>query len=391
MPGQAQGCVFNNAEGDNARQAPSLYLPSSSGIQQSEYSEKGRLKLAGLKLDPFRASPENRPVPKLSDNSLSLQEECSPAMKGVFEKSETALLSTESLSLSAQTMPGSSLDHFSFNGMISPLGACSINYDRSLFGGSDRLMAMETAPCEDQYCRKSDQSVDGGDQVSGADIKKNWAGLGRDTAYFVGYQFLVIGVVYVMPEDMSSWTKEQKKDYDLDRWLKNVKHPAWDNDKWYINYLIHPYWGATYYIRARERGFDKLESFIYSTVLSAMYEFGAEALFEQPSYQDLIFTPVGGTLLGMYVFEPLRDKIKARGPDGKWYDNLALILSDPLGTVSEITDKLLGVKSSVRITHHSPGKQRCRAVEGDFRGLERAMGSISCSSSYTGLEMAVRW
>jgi hypothetical protein len=58
-----------------------------------------------------------------------------------------------------------------------------------------------------------------------------------------------------------------------------------------------------------------------------MYEFGAEALFEQPSYQDLIITPAVGTLLGMYVFEPMRERIKAKGPEQKWYDKMALVLT----------------------------------------------------------------
>jgi hypothetical protein len=39
---------------------------------------------------------------------------------------------------------------------------------------------------------------------------------------------------------------------------------------------------------------------------SLLYEFGIEALFERPSYQDLIVTPVGGLLLGALLFEPIR-------------------------------------------------------------------------------------
>jgi hypothetical protein len=35
---------------------------------------------------------------------------------------------------------------------------------------------------------------------------------------------------------------------------------------------------------------------------SAPYEFGVEALFERPSYQDLFVTPIGGALLGGFVF-----------------------------------------------------------------------------------------
>src|SRR5688500_2383337 len=40
------------------------------------------------------------------------------------------------------------------------------------------------------------------------------------------------------------------------------------------------------------------------------YEYGIEALFERPSYQDLIVTPVGGLLLGAWLFDPIRDHIR---------------------------------------------------------------------------------
>jgi O-acetylhomoserine/O-acetylserine sulfhydrylase len=62
--------------------------------------------------------------------------------------------------------------------------------------------------------------------------------------------------------------------------------------------------------RARERGFDERASFWYSFAMSTAYEFGAEALFEQPSIQDLIVTPVGGVILGEY-FIRLRARIGA--------------------------------------------------------------------------------
>ena len=29
--------------------------------------------------------------------------------------------------------------------------------------------------------------------------------------------------------------------------------PVWDDDEFYLNYILHLYWGATYYMRGRER------------------------------------------------------------------------------------------------------------------------------------------
>jgi hypothetical protein len=182
--------------------------------------------------------------------------------------------------------------------------------------------------------------------------QQDWKGIGRDTAFFLGYQVVFAGVLWLLPESVTGWTEDQKK-ATLSKWKVNVQNPVWDKDKWWINYLAHPYWGATYYTRARERGFGEFGSFSYSALLSALYEFGIEAFFEPPSYNDLIVTPVGGYLVGKYVFEPIRDRIKAK-PELKWYDHAGLILSDPLGALNSVFERLFGIESDIRVQFHSP-------------------------------------
>jgi hypothetical protein len=132
-----------------------------------------------------------------------------------------------------------------------------------------------------------------------------------------------------------------------------VQQPVWDKDPWYFNYVGHPYVGALYYIRARERGFGVFGSFWYAAVLSACFEFGFEAFFERPSYQDLLVTPVGGALVGALLFEPMRERIKAK-PALKWYDHLALILTDPLGASNRVFDRLFGIKTDMRVQLRPP-------------------------------------
>ena len=178
-------------------------------------------------------------------------------------------------------------------------------------------------------------------------IAPDWRGVRRDTYYFLGYQFAVIGVLYVMPTSVTNW--ERDGDH-LEKWWDNVTHPARDTDDFYINYILHPYWGATYYVRGRERGLGRWESFGYSTLLSTLYEFGAEALFEKPSYQDLWITPVLGSLLGEFVFSPIRDRIKAKSGPLDTTDKFLLVLTDPLGVVGEYTDRLFGVDTQVSLT-----------------------------------------
>lgn len=191
------------------------------------------------------------------------------------------------------------------------------------------------------YCTRFDTSLCNGDASL---PRANRRGLRRDSLYFIGYQVATIGVLYVMPESVSGWSDEQRDDYSLSEWWDNVQRPTMDEDDFVINYVLHPYWGAAYYVRARERGLSKNKAFWYSAALSATYEFGAEALFEQPSIQDLIVTPVGGMLVGNWfirVRERAQQRARARGYETT-AERWALRLTDPLGAMNRQVDHWFG-------------------------------------------------
>lgn len=180
---------------------------------------------------------------------------------------------------------------------------------------------------------------------------RDWQGLKRDTWYFLGYQWVTIGVLYAAPEGVSGWTAEQKEGYGMSSWWDNVTHPQMDSDDFYINYLLHPYWGASYFVRARLRGYDAKAAFWYSVLLSSMYGFGAEALFEEPSIQDLVVTPVFGSVLGEY-FMRVRDDIHDREDELGYVttkDKWLWVLTDPLGSLNQQLDKLFGRETQLQI------------------------------------------
>lgn len=177
------------------------------------------------------------------------------------------------------------------------------------------------------------------------------AGLRRDTYYFLGAQLAAIGVLYVGPERLSGWSKEQKDEYSFNKYRDNVRNIVVDHDRWWVNYVLHPYWGGAYYVRARERGFDDHTAFWYSAMLSAIYEFGAEAFFEEPSVQDLIFTPVLGYFVG-HQFMKWRGDILRRQAAGEapgFGSRAMLIATDPLGAVSRAFDRALGIQGEVTV------------------------------------------
>ena len=206
-------------------------------------------------------------------------------------------------------------------------------------------LAMTAAPCQEI----AEFDLDLPDAAE-ADTRDR-AGLKRDTLYFLGYQWLTIGILYASPESVSGWSDEQKEGYDLSYWWDNVTHPEMDSDDFYINYVLHPYWGAAYFVRARVRGYSEKDAFWYSVLLSSMYEFGAEALFEEPSIQDLIVTPVFGSLLGRYfmtVREDIRDRDVERG-HRTTRDKWIWALTDPLGSLNQAVDRMTGRETELQI------------------------------------------
>ena len=233
------------------------------------------------------------------------------------------------------------------------------------------------------------------DEARGADPEPpattpDWKGIRRDTWYFLGYQFVAVGVLYALPEEVTQF--EREGDY-LRKWRTNVSNPARDADDHYINYVLHPYWGAAYYIRARERGLTRWESFGYSVLLSTLFEYGAEALFEKPSYQDLVVTPLVGSLLGEYVFAPLRRSIKSRPGATDGLGRFVLVLTDPLGAANDLTNRLFGAETHVSL---APMRTMRPRPVFDVRPAGNAVAGpwpegVRSRAVTWGLQLDVRW
>ena len=217
-------------------------------------------------------------------------------------------------------------------------------------------------------------------------IYRDGAGLWRDTKYFLGYQFGAIAILYAMPESVSGWSDEQKKDYSLSVWWEKTTHPENDSDDFYINYILHPYWGASYFVRARERGYNNWQAFGYSALLSSIFEFGLEAMAEEPSKQDLWVTPVIGSMVGMY-FMHVRGNVRARDIERGYRstgDKWLWVLTDPLGSLNRQFDKWFGWDTEVELR---PYRAQSRP---DEQGVAGPPGSGERDYTY-GLQLQVRW
>lgn len=131
-----------------------------------------------------------------------------------------------------------------------------------------------------------------------------------------------------------------------DRWKDNVTAgPEWDDDHWGYNFVLHPLWGAHTYGIARHAGFSPMESFAYSVFVSTvLWEYGIEAIEVRPSIQDLIITPVVGSLLGEFFYQKSQE-IKRNGGTlwgSHFWGDVALFVMDPGGAAMDAANNLFG-------------------------------------------------
>lgn len=130
------------------------------------------------------------------------------------------------------------------------------------------------------------------------DWRRLWTNTATLGSAFVG----TLLVLECLPEDATSWNRAELQDVPLfKRWYRHVikKGPEWDHDKFYFNYLLHPYAGAAYFMAARSCGFNFWKSALYGSIVSTVgWEFGIEAFMERPSIQDLFITPIVGSCIG---------------------------------------------------------------------------------------------
>ncbi len=175
-----------------------------------------------------------------------------------------------------------------------------------------------------------------------------------NTGLFAGAAALSFGILWVLPESFTNWDKEQMlEDGLINRWKENVKAgPVKDDDDFVLNYIMHPYSGAVYYMSARGSGFKWWESFTYSAVMSTFFwEYGVEAFAEIPSWQDLIITPILGSVVGegFFILKGNIVRNDRKVLNSKFIGNTTLFIIDPFNEILDV----LGYKKKHKINAYS--------------------------------------
>ncbi len=166
-----------------------------------------------------------------------------------------------------------------------------------------------------------------------------WNRLWVNTGVLVSAGVATMMILESLPADATAWNKDEDNKVPMfKRWWRNVHlGPVWDGDNVIFNYVLHPYAGAAYYMGARSNGFNVWGSFLYSFCISTFFwEYGFEAFNEIPSIQDLIITPVVGTILGEGFYVAKRQIVNNgyRLLGSKVLGYCAAFLLDPLNEVT---------------------------------------------------------
>ena len=158
-----------------------------------------------------------------------------------------------------------------------------------------------------------------------------WKKMGRAQIFIGGTELLCMGILMAMPKEVTKWEPGF-----LESAKKNLKRafttmPENDEDDWGFNYVGHPIAGSLYYNSIRSQDATIFQSFLFSFVQSAIWEYVIEGMAEQPSVQDLIITPIFGTLLGEASHMAT---IRMRRKGFNWLEKITVIVLNPFYVVN---------------------------------------------------------
>ena len=128
-------------------------------------------------------------------------------------------------------------------------------------------------------------------------------------------------------------------------WSDNIKYGwEWDEDRFGMNFLGHPYSGTLCFNAARANGYSFWESFPFAVGGSLLWEYFGENT--RPSYNDIINTPITGALLGEMFYRISSNILDDRttGSERTWREIAAGLVNPMRGL-----NRLIQGKTSIRM------------------------------------------
>lgn len=153
--------------------------------------------------------------------------------------------------------------------------------------------------------------------------RKMW----RGGLFVHGFEAIGYGILAALPADISGWQPGVFNNYAENMERAWTKPPVFDHDKWYINYIGHPYQGTVFYNAVRSQNATIWQSSLFCLGQVFVWKYVIEAGLEQPSIQDLIVTPISGILLGELIHF---GTMKMARNGLKWYEAVAVTILNPM-------------------------------------------------------------
>jgi hypothetical protein len=113
-----------------------------------------------------------------------------------------------------------------------------------------------------------------------------------------GMEAFCSAVMIVLPRSITNWEDQYWLYFGQKFKSAYTSPPVWDHDPWVINYIGHPIQGAIFFNSLRSQDCSFWASAGFNVFHTLFWEYALESIMEQPSIQDLIVTPVAGSVLG---------------------------------------------------------------------------------------------
>jgi hypothetical protein len=144
----------------------------------------------------------------------------------------------------------------------------------------------------------------------------------------------------------------------IETWKSNIKKGwEWDNDRFGVNFLGHPYSGTLSFSAARSNGYNFYQSFPFAVGGSLIWEYFGENT--RPAYNDIINTSLTGAFLGEILYRLSSNILddRTRGTE-RVFREIAAGIVDPMrglnrllqGKSSRVTNKEIYQKEPINIT-----------------------------------------
>lgn len=171
--------------------------------------------------------------------------------------------------------------------------------------------------------------------------------------------------------------------------VDNLKNGfEWDDNRFYVNHVYHPYQGSLYFTAARANGYSYWQSIPWAFAGSWMWEFLYET--NNPSINDWVNSGLGGAAIGesLHRLSGVVLDNQARGGERVWRELLGLVIAPARGLNRLITGEAYTVHRNA--ADRRPGRGMGQIRFG-YRSLEEDRPGPTATEEYAFVELDARY